>query len=245
VLAKLDARVAMSTGENDDAAKAHSPGPPSGDDRPAAEHRLLPSLTVLVLIVLPFLVPVHLFSPGHWILGGLGFALLVAIVVVDPGKVDGLSPLVRGLSIVLTFLLVTAASLVTVSLVLNLVTGAGDFDSPASLLATGALVWIDANLTFSLLYWELDGGGAAQRFHGQRRYPDLAFPQHMNPELAKPRWRPTFVDYLYLGLTNSLAFSPTDVMPLTHWTKMSMSAQSLISLAILSLAIANAVNLLN
>lgn len=225
--------------------KRSTRGFPSGDGGPVAEHRLLPSLTVLVLIGLPFLVPVHLYSPAHWVLGGLGFALLIAIVVTDPGRVDGLSPLVRAMSIVLTFVLVIAASLATVSLVVDLVIGVSEFDSAASLLATGALVWIDVNLTFSLLYWELDSGGAAQRFHGLRRYPDLAFVQHTNPELAEPRWRPTFVDYLYLGLTNSLAFSPTDVMPLTHWAKLSMGAQSLVSLAILSLAIANAVGLLN
>jgi hypothetical protein len=85
----------------------------------------------------------------------------------------------------------------------------------------------------------------AQRFRGLRRHPDLAFVQHVTPGLAEPGWRPTFVDCLYLGLTNSLAFSPTDVMPLRHWAKLAMSAQSLVSLAILSLAIANAVNLLN
>lgn len=63
--------------------------------------------------------------------------------------------------------------------------------------------------------------------------------------VATPDWRPTFVDYLYLGLTNSLAFSPTDVMPLTHRAKLALGGQSLVSLAILSLVIANAVNLLN
>ena len=225
-------------------ADTRSGGPSGGNDGPAAEHRLLPSLTVLVLIGLPFLSPVHL-DAAHWILGGLGLALLGAVVFADPGRVDGLSPLVRSLSIVLTSVLVTAAALVTATLVIDLATGTSTFDSPVSLLVTGGLVWIDVNLTFSLFYWELDGGGAAQRFHKPRRYPDLAFPQHMSPELAAPGWRPTFVDYLYLGLTNSLAFSPTDVMPLARWAKLAMSGQSVASLAILSLAIANAVNLLN
>ena len=72
----------------------------------------------------------------------------------------------------------------------------------------------------------------------------MAFVQHINPDLATPGWRPTFIDYLYLGLTNSLAFSPTDVMPLTHRAKLCMAGQSLISHAILTLVIANAVNLL-
>ena len=66
----------------------------------------------------------------------------------------------------------------------------------------------------------------------------------MSPELAPPGWRPLFIDYLYLGMTNSLAFSPTDVMPLVPWAKIAMALQSLISLAILGLVVARAVNIL-
>lgn len=72
----------------------------------------------------------------------------------------------------------------------------------------------------------------------------LAFPEHMNPHLASTRWRPTTPDCLFLGLTNALAFSPTDVMPLKHWAKFSMALQAVISITILSPVIANAVNLL-
>jgi len=66
----------------------------------------------------------------------------------------------------------------------------------------------------------------------------------MNPGLAPPGWRPMFIDYLYLGMTNALAFSPTDVMPLVPWAKITMALQSLISLAILGLVVARAVNIL-
>ena len=59
-----------------------------------------------------------------------------------------------------------------------------------------------------------------RRRHRTRRYPDLAFPEHLNPDVAPPGWRPVFYDYLYLGLTNAVAFSPTDVMPLAHWAKL-------------------------
>lgn len=64
----------------------------------------------------------------------------------------------------------------------------------------------------------------------------------MNPALAPPGWRPRFVDYLYLGFTNALAFSPTDVMPLVPWAKVTMVVQSLISMGILALVVARAVN---
>ena len=106
------------------------------------------------------------------------------------------------------------------------------------------MVWIDTNLTFALLYWQLDGGGPAERLHRLRRHPDFAFPEQQNPDLAPPSWRPIFVDYLYLGLTNATAFSPTDVMPLARWAKLAMALQAVTSILILSLVIANAVNIL-
>jgi hypothetical protein len=74
------------------------------------------------------------------------------------------------------------------------------------------------------------------------RILDLAFPQQLNPEVAPAGWRPRFVDYLYLGLTASTAFSPPDVFPLAPWAKIAMGAQALISLAVLGLVIARAVN---
>ena len=104
-------------------------------------------------------------------------------------------------------------------------------------------MWVNNNVIFGLLYWELDGGGPAHRgLHD--RPPDFAFPQTLDPALAAPGWRPTFVDYLYLGLTNALAFSPTDAMPLVPWAKLTMALQSLISVSVLSLVIARAVNVL-
>lgn len=65
-----------------------------------------------------------------------------------------------------------------------------------------------------------------------------------NPELASPDWEPGFLDYLYLSFTNATAFSPTDVMPLSRWAKMTMLAQSLVSLVTVALVIARAVNIL-
>ena len=98
------------------------------------------------------------------------------------------------------------------------------------------------NIAFSLLYWELDSGGAAARAQRRRTRPDFAFPQQLNPELGWTDWQPRFIDYLYLGFTNATAFSPTDVMPLVPWAKIAMGIQSLISLGILGLVIARAVN---
>jgi hypothetical protein len=64
----------------------------------------------------------------------------------------------------------------------------------------------------------------------------------MSPEIAPPDWRAQYVDYLILALTTSTAFSPTDVMPMARWAKLAMAAQSLISLTVVGLVIARAVN---
>ncbi len=105
-------------------------------------------------------------------------------------------------------------------------------------------MWLSNCLAFGLLYWELDCGGPAVRAHGLPAHPDFAFPQQLSPELAPKDWRPRFVDYLYLGFTSATAFSPTDVMPLRAWNKIAMMAQSTISLALLGLVVARAVNVL-
>jgi uncharacterized membrane protein len=208
------------------------------------ERRLLPSLVALILLLLPMALPVHLRTFATWVLPAIGIPLVLAIVAVDPGRIDRRNDLLRVLSTVLTIVLVLTAVAASVGLVFELVRGAPQAQDATTLLWTGFLVWIDANLTFALLYWQLDSGGSANRLLSPPRYPDFAFPEHMNPELAPPGWMPTFPDYLYLGLTNALAFSPTDVMPLRHWAKLTMAIQAIVSLTILSLVIANAVNLL-
>ena len=106
------------------------------------------------------------------------------------------------------------------------------------------MVWIGLIIMFAFLYWELDLGGPGERAHKVSEYPDLAFPQELNPSLGRPGWRPMFIDYLYLGLINGLAFSPTDVMPLAHWAKITMGLQSIASLAVIGLVIARAANIL-
>jgi hypothetical protein len=94
---------------------------------------------------------------------------------------------------------------------------------------------------FAMLYWLVDSGGPVAR----SRDPDpvdLAFTQHMSPELAPPGWRPVFLDYLHLGFTNATAFSPTDVMPLTLRAKYLMVVQATVALALFGLIVARAVN---
>jgi hypothetical protein len=130
----------------------------------------------------------------------------------------------------------------TAVLITDLIHGGRVTEEAAPLLASGAVIWLGNALVFSLLYWQFDSGGPLARYRGEREFPDFAFTQQMSPELAPPGWRPRFPDYLVLGLTTTTAFSPTDVMPMVTWAKLTMILQSLISLTVVGLVIARAVN---
>jgi hypothetical protein len=197
---------------------------------------------VFAVMVLTILLPTDVLFLPRWLLPSIEAFLLFALILGDPGEITRRSRELRGLSIGLVVILMTGALWTTAVLIDQLIAGGAITNSPGELLRAGLVVWLSMNIAFSLLYWELDGRGAAHRAHGLPQYPDLAFPQQMNEDLAPRQWRPRYVDYLYLAFTNAQAFSPTDVMPLAAWAKLTMAAQALVSLSILSLVVARAVN---
>ena len=200
---------------------------------------------VLVALLLTLLRPGEVRVTPKWVLPAVELVLLGVLIARDPGRIDRRAASLRVVSIVVVGLLVLDAMAATVHLIIVLIEGGHTTSSASTLLAAGGVVWASNLLVFSLLYWELDSGGAAARAHHMPRTPDLAFPQQLSPEIAPPGWRPQFIDYLYLGLTCSTAFSPTDVMPLTPWAKIAMGCQSLVSLVVVGLVIARAVNVLS
>jgi uncharacterized membrane protein len=202
------------------------------------------ALTLLAAMALPFLLPSKFSLGPRWIVPLIEALLLVALVIADPGRIDRRSVFIRALSIGLVVILVAGVAAVTVRLVVDLIRGGPETNSPGQLLRVGSLTWVYVIITFSFLYWELDGGGPEARTRAAPNFPDLAFPEHLNPQIARPGWRPEFFDYLYLALTNAVAFSPTDVMPLARWAKLAMSIEAVASLIILGLVIARAVNIL-
>jgi uncharacterized membrane protein len=197
---------------------------------------------VLAAMVLTILLPGSLRLGPQWLLPLIEGALLVAVVAGDPGTINRRSRWLRVISIGLVSVLVVGSMWTTFQLIDDLIHGGAVTNSASELLQAGTVVWVSNNIAFALLYWELDGGGAAARAHHIPSHADFAFPQQLNPRVATPDWRPRFIDYLYLGFTNATAFSPTDVMPLSPWAKIAMAVQSLVSLGILGLVIARAVN---
>jgi hypothetical protein len=196
------------------------------------------ALTIVLRLAEP-----HRESLGpHWLVPGIEIALLVVLLLADPARVSGRRRWLRRISIVLVVALLVVALVSTGVLITDLIRGGKVTRSADSLLASGALIWLGNVLVFSLLYWLLDSGGPLARYRGEREFPDFAFTQQLSPEISPPGWRPHYVDYLILGLTTSTAFSPTDVMPMARWAKLTMALQSLISLIVVGLVIARAVN---
>ena len=230
-----------------------TPGPDRGTDTaPAAgsdtddgvvgEPRWPMAGAVLAAIILSILLPGAERLGPQWLFPLVEGVLLVAVITGDPGKINRRSRWLRALSIVLVSVLVLGALWATGQLVDDLIHGGAVTNSASELLEAGTIVWASNNIAFALLYWELDGGGAAARAHNLPTAHGFAFPQQLNPGIGPPDWRPRFIDYLYLGFTNATAFSPTDAMPLAPWAKIAMAIQAIVSLGILGLVIARAVN---
>ncbi len=202
------------------------------------------AITLVVAMGLPFLLPGESSYLPIWFYPVVEAMLLVAVIIADPGRIDRRTTVVRVISVGLVVILVAGSTGATARLIADLITGGPETNSAAGLLRVGALVWLYSIISFTFLYWVFDGGGPEARAVAPRQFPDLAFPQHHNPDVAPAGWRPEFFDYLYLGFTNATAFSPTDVMPLRHWAKLAMAAQAAASLGLLGLVIARAVNIL-
>ena len=132
-------------------------------------------------------------------------------------------------------------ALFLVALIASLVRG--QEKSGAQLLLKAVAIWSTNVIAFGLLYWAFDRGGPVRRLRRHQPPPDFQFPQMENPQLAAPGWYPRLVDDIYLSFTNSIAFSPTDAMPLTPRAKLMMLAEAGVSAVTVLLVAARAVNI--
>ena len=156
----------------------------------------------------------------------------VPLAELSPGRV-------RNAGVALLGLLV-AADAVAVGVLLVALAGSDAASLGAGeLLVHGAVVWLTNIITFGLLFWMLDEGGPRVRAERGRLDPEFQFPQDA---IGRSDWSPRLSDYLYVSLTNAIAVSPTDTMPLTRRAKGLMAVESLISYAVVILVVARAVN---
>ncbi len=147
----------------------------------------------------------------------------------------------RTVEIVVLGVVSLANALLVVAVIASLVRG--QEKSGAQLLLKAVTVWATNVVAYGLWFWTFDRGGPVTRVGANPPLPDFQFPQMENPQLARPHWTPELWDYMYVSFTNSIAFSPTDAMPLTRWAKLLMLSESAISAVTILLVAARAVNI--
>jgi len=224
---------------------------PRGGAPRVSEHRWPAAIAVLVVLLLWALLPSAFYTWLRFGAVGLALAALVPLIVFNPHRLNREERWSRVLSLGLSLTLLVVNQVLLVQLVYELIAGAR---SEGGLILLAALqVWATNAIVFALVFWEIDRGGPVAR--GIRARTDLApadfrFPQDEDhdaiPEVAARSsaiagWRPRFFDYLYSSLTDGIAFSAADAMPLTHRAKLLMATQALSAYVLGLLVVARAV----
>ena len=208
-----------------------------------------PVLVALIsAIVMQGAIPKRYTVVPRWPLLAMEVALVVVLLIINPIRLTRATRLSKAASLLLLAAITIDNTASAVLLDYHIVTGTVSNDA-ALLLGSGAAVFITNVIVFGIWYWEVDLGGPFARAginerDPKRVYPDFLFPQMDKRHLAPKDWEPRFLDYLYVSLTNVMAFSPTDTMPLTRRAKAMMSLQALVAVSTLALVIARAVNVL-
>jgi hypothetical protein len=229
------------------------PANPARKER-RGEARLPAALAVLAAIALYALLPETLLVVPRFVIPGLGLLLLVALVVVNPRRLTRQTRLSRVASLGLVALIGLANTVALVLLLRALL--ASEVQDGRALLTAALQVWLTNVIVFGLAFWELDRGGPVARTQKPREQLNLAdfrFAQDEDHDTVYEvavgssklaDWVPALHDYLYVSLTNSSAFSPTDTMPLTGRAKLLMGLESSSALIVSVLVISRGVGIL-
>jgi uncharacterized membrane protein len=219
------------------------------------EPRLPAVVATLVAIGLYVALPQRLLIAPRYILPALELLLLVPLIAFNPRRLTRQTRTTRALSMTLVFV-IAGSNLVALGLLVRDLVSAGVTDGK-SLLVAAFQVWLTNVIVFGLAYWELDRGGPVSRTQAARSdlpLADFRFSQDENHDAVEEvadgasvtsDWVPTLVDYLYVSVTNSTAFSPTDTMPLSSRAKLLMTVESVSALMTSLLVVARAVSILH
>ncbi|MDJ0382347.1 hypothetical protein [Streptomyces sp. G-G2] len=209
----------------------------------------------LVAICLYLALPQQLLVAPRYVLPGLEILLLLPLIAINPRRLTRQTRTFRALSLTLV-LIIAASNLVALGLLVDQLVHAKVSDG-RSLLIAAFQVWLTNIIVFGLAYWELDRGGPVSRTQVPRDelpLADFRFSQDENDDAVEEvadgasknsDWVPTLADYLYVSVTNSTAFSPTDTMPLSSRAKLMMAVESVAALLTSLLVIARAVSILH
>jgi uncharacterized membrane protein len=196
---------------------------------------------VAAAVLLSLLLADPLTIGPRWLLPVIEGALFAVLVIVVPRRATKHSRGRRTFALCVIGL-VSVATIYSLARLVHFLVSGGDVGGER-LIESGAVIWVTNVLLFAVWYWELDRGGPVARHLHPDGLADFQFPQ-MDPDVGMKEWRPGFFDYLYTSLTNSVAFSPTDTMPLTQTAKALMALQSITALLTIALVVARAVNIL-
>lgn len=194
----------------------------------------------------------YAFIPDDFRVGDAGYigyllllvAFLIVLIVGDPGRIDRENRWLRFVTGLMIITITIGVGVSAVRLVVGILQKAA-FTSPGELLTIGAVVWITNVIAFAFWYWHLDSGGPAVRARGTfAGRPAFHFPEEDLTDVVGPRWFPQYIDYFVLSFNTSTAFSPTDVSAIRHWSKLMLVLEAAISLMLVALVVARAVNIL-
>jgi hypothetical protein len=218
------------------------------------EARLPAAVAVIGAIALYAALPSQLLIGPRYVVPGLEVLLFVPLVLANPQRMSRQNRYLRRLAIALVLLIAVSNLAALVLLIRSLADGQAT--AGGQLLGAAGQVWLTNVLVFALAFWELDRGGPVTRIRIPRPSlpaADFRFPQDEDHDAisevaqrssAKSGWAPGFIDYLYVSVTNSSAFSPTDTMPLSVRAKLLMAVESVSALTLSVLVISFGVGLL-
>jgi hypothetical protein len=214
---------------------------------PTKTYRREPLWTVRIVVILAFVLQLALpdrFVAGpKYLLPILELLLLCALFFTTPRQPIFRS-ILRRVNAVTLVALISIVNIYSVQQLVHDLLAGGTIVDGQQLILTAINVYVTNIIIFGLWFWELDGGGHGSRQTKSAHERDFLFPQMSTPSLEPHNWHPTFLDYLYISVTNATAFSPTDAMPLTHRAKTLMAIQAFVSLITIALVAARAVNIL-
>ncbi len=215
---------------------------------PAAErgeHWWPVATAIIVVAGLHVALPTRYRVQPAWVVPVVLVALLVVLIVGDPGRIDRQKAWLRVVTGVVIGVIAVANLLAAVRLVVDILTGNKLFaHNAAGLLATGGMIWVTNVIAFGLVYWHLDRGGAAARAHHPDRNPAYVFPEMQHTEYVAAGWVPRFVDYLSLAFWTATAISPADISAIRPWAKLLMMLEAAGSITLAVIVVGFAVNIL-
>jgi hypothetical protein len=211
---------------------------------PSPEHIDQPEPRGQALLAFLAICAIYLALPRSLIVGPIWLLPTLVLVLLVPTVVShrvGKHSLNHALGIIINGIITLALIGSVILLVRVLPTHR---ESPLQLLRSGGLLWLTNVIVFALWYWRLDGGGpTVRREFGSRSFvfPQMQIPHDERPQFACARWRPRFIDYLFVAFTQSSTFGPTDAPLLARWAKVLAMIQVFVSLSIVVLLISGAV----